>query len=64
MSKFYKYYEQAKNLAGLFLVVYPVVQAILRTKGIVLPDFGDFTATGQISGAALLAQSDKIVKKK
>lgn len=64
MSIFTKYYEKAKNLAGLFLVFYPVLQAILRAKGVNLPDFGDYTQTGQLTGAALLAQSEKLVSLK
>ena len=55
--------DKFKNIFGLILVVYPILQAYLRGKGVDLPDLGDYTAISQIGGSALLAQSNKLVKK-
>lgn len=64
-SKILKWWERGKKFAGIFLVLYPVVQAILRDQyGIPLPDFGDYTQTGQLTGAAVLAQSEKVADTK
>lgn len=59
-----KWYERFKQTLGFLAIFYPIAQAYLRGKGYELPDLGDFTAKTQIAGAALLAQSSKLVKKK
>ena len=63
MFNFKKYYEKAKQVLGIVAIVYPIVQAVLATKGVVLPDLGDWTTTSQVGGTLMLAQSEKVVKK-
>lgn len=65
IDKVKKWYELGKKIVGSFLVLYPVVQAILRDQyGIPLPDFGHFTQAGMLSGTAILAQSNKLIATK
>lgn len=59
-----KVFEIVKQSLGLLAIFYPIAQAYLRGKGIELPDLGDLTAKTQIFGAALLAQSHKIIELK
>lgn len=56
-----KWWEIGKHVLGGLAIFYPILQAYLRGRGITLPDLGDFTAKTQIAGAAILAQSSKLV---